>query len=187
MYEQWHPLGVVGVISAFNFPVAVCGDTIVWKPSSQTPLSAIAVTRIAGEVMKGSGFEGVFNLVVGKGSEVGDRLINDHRVPLISATGSCNVGEKVGVAVAKRLGRSLLELGGNNAVIVLDDADPDLVTRAVLFGAVGTAGQRCTTIRRMIVEPGIKGDVLKRLVDAYKQVRIWDPLDRSTLMGPRSE
>ena len=194
MYEQWHPLGPVGVISAFNFPVAVwswnafiaavCGDTVVWKPSSQTPLSAIAVTRIAGEVMRGSGFEGVFNLVVGKGSEVGDRLINDHRVPLISATGSCNVGEKVGVAVAKRLGRSLLELGGNNAVIVLDDADPDLVTRAVLFGAVGTAGQRCTTIRRMIVEPGIKGDVLKRLVDAYQQVRIGDPLDRSTLMGP---
>jgi len=194
MYEQWHPLGPVGVISAFNFPVAVwswnafiaavCGDTVVWKPSSQTPLSAIAVTRIAGEVMRGSGFEGVFNLVVGKGSEIGDRLINDHRVPLISATGSCNVGEKVGVAVAKRLGRSLLELGGNNAVIVLDDADPDLVTRAVLFGAVGTAGQRCTTIRRMIVEPGIKGDVLKRLVDAYQQVRIGDPLDRSTLMGP---
>ncbi len=194
MYEQWHPLGVVGVISAFNFPVAVwswnsflaavCGDTIVWKPSSQTPLSAIAVTRIAGEVMKGSGFEGVFNLVVGKGSDVGDRLINDRRVPLISATGSCNVGEKVGVAVAKRFGRSLLELGGNNAVTVLDDADPDLVARAMLFGAVGTAGQRCTSIRRMIIEPGIKGDVLKRLVDAYQQVRIGDPLDPKTLMGP---
>lgn len=194
MYEQWHPLGPVGVISAFNFPVAVwswnsfiaavCGDTVVWKPSSQTPLSAIAVTRIAGEVMKGTGYEGVFNLVVGKGSEVGDRLINDRRVPLISATGSCNVGEKVAAAVAKRLGRSLLELGGNNAVIVLDDADPDLVARAVLFGAVGTAGQRCTTVRRLIVEPGIKGDVLKRLVEAYRQVRIGDPLDRSTLMGP---
>ncbi|MBI5156890.1 MAG: aldehyde dehydrogenase family protein [Acidimicrobiia bacterium] len=194
MYEQWHPLGPVGVISAFNFPVAVwswnsfiaavCGDTVVWKPSSQTPLSAIAVTRIAGEAMKGTGFEGVFNLVVGRGSEVGDRLINDRRVPLISATGSCAVGEKVAMAVAKRLGRSLLELGGNNAVIVLDDADPDLVARAVLFGAVGTAGQRCTTIRRLIIEPAIKGDVLKRLVDAYQQVRIGDPLDRSTLMGP---
>ncbi len=194
MYEQWHPLGVVGVISAFNFPVAVwawnsflaavCGDTIVWKPSSQTPLSAVAVSRIAGEVMSGSGLEGVFNLIVGKGSEVGDRLINDRRVPLISATGSCNMGEKVGLAVAKRLGRSLLELGGNNAVTVLDDADPDLVARAVLFGAVGTAGQRCTSIRRMIIEPGIKGDVLKRLVDAYQQVRIGDPLDPKTLMGP---
>jgi aldehyde dehydrogenase (NAD+) len=194
MYEQWHPLGPVGVISAFNFPVAVwswnafvaavCGDTIVWKPSSQTPLTAIAVTRICDEVMAGTGFEGVFNLTVGRGSEVGDLLINDRRVPLISATGSCNMGEKVGVAVAKRLARSLLELGGNNAVVVLDDADPDLVARAVLFGAVGTAGQRCTSVRRMIVESGIKGDVLKRLVDAYKQVRIGDPLDPSTVMGP---
>lgn len=194
MYEQWHPLGVVGVISAFNFPVAVwawnsfiaavCGDTTVWKPSSHTPLSAIAVTRICQQVLAGTGYEGVFNLVVGRGAEVGDLMINDRRVPLISATGSCNMGEKVGVAVAKRLGRSLLELGGNNAVIVLDDADPDLVTRAVLFGAVGTAGQRCTTVRRMIIEPGIKGDVLKRLVDAYRQVRIGDPLDRATLMGP---
>jgi aldehyde dehydrogenase (NAD+) len=194
MYEQWHPLGPVGVISAFNFPVAVwswnafiaavCGDTVVWKPSSQTPLSAIAVTRIVADVMAGTGFEGVFNLAVGRGAEVGDRLINDRRVPLISATGSCNMGEKVALAVSKRLARSLLELGGNNAVTVLDDADPGLVTRAVLFGAVGTAGQRCTTIRRMIVEAGIKGDVLKRLVDAYAQVRIGDPLDRSTLMGP---
>ena len=194
MFEQWHPLGTVGVISAFNFPVAVwswnamiaaaCGDTILWKPSSQTPLSAIAVTRICHQVMDGSGYEGVFNLVVGRGRDVGELLINDRRVPLISATGSCNMGEKVGTAVAKRLGRSLLELGGNNAVVVLDDADPGLVTRAVLFGAVGTAGQRCTTVRRMIVESGIKGDVVKRLVDAYGQVRIGDPLDRSTVMGP---
>ena len=194
MFEQWHPLGAVGVITAFNFPVAVwswnafiaavCGDTLVWKPSSQTPLSAIAVTRICHQVMEGSGFEGVFNLAVGRGSEVGNLLINDKRIPLVSATGSCNMGEKVGTAVAKRLGRSLLELGGNNAVVVLDDADPDLVTRAVLFGAVGTAGQRCTSIRRMIIEPGIKGDVLKRLVDSYRQVRIGDPLDPATLMGP---
>jgi aldehyde dehydrogenase (NAD+) len=194
MFEQWHPLGPVGVISAFNFPVAVwswnafvaavCGDTIVWKPSSQTPLTAIAVTRICDEVMSGTGFEGVFNLAVGRGAEVGDRLINDRRVPLISATGSCAMGEKVGTAVAKRLARSILELGGNNAVVVLDDADPNLVTRAVLFGAVGTAGQRCTSIRRMIVESGIKGDVLKRLVDAYRQMRIGDPLDPATLMGP---
>ena len=194
MFEQWHPLGPVGVISAFNFPVAVwswnafiaavCGDTMIWKPSSQTPLSAIAVTRICHDVMAGSGFEGVFNLAVGRGSEVGELLINDRRIPLVSATGSCNMGEKVGTAVAKRLGRALLELGGNNGVVVLDDADPGLVTRAVLFGAVGTAGQRCTSIRRMIVEPGIKGDVLKRLVDAYSQVRIGDPLEPSTLMGP---
>jgi aldehyde dehydrogenase (NAD+) len=194
MFEQWHPLGPVGVISAFNFPVAVwswnafiaavCGDTMIWKPSSQTPLSAIAVTQICHDVMAGSGFEGVFNLAVGRGSEVGELLINDRRIPLVSATGSCNMGEKVGTAVAKRLGRALLELGGNNAVVVLDDADPGLVTRAVLFGAVGTAGQRCTSIRRMIVEPGIKGDVLKRLVDAYSQVRIGDPLEPSTLMGP---
>ncbi len=137
MYEQWHPLGVVGVISAFNFPVAVwswntflsavCGDTNVWKPSSQVPLSAVAVTKICHDVMAGTGFEGVFNLLVGSGRTVGDRLINDRRVPLISATGSCNMGEKVGVAVAKRLGRSLLELGGNNAVVVLDDADIDMV------------------------------------------------------------
>ena len=194
MFEQWHPLGTVGVISAFNFPVAVwswnamiaavCGDSVLWKPSSQTPLSAIAVTRICHQVMAGSGYEGVFNLVVGKGRDVGELLINDRRVPLVSATGSCNMGEKVGIAVAKRLGRSLLELGGNNAVIVLDDADPALVTRAVLFGAVGTSGQRCTTVRRMIVESGVKGDVVKRLVDAYGQIRIGDPLDRATLMGP---
>jgi len=194
MYEQWHPLGVVGVISAFNFPVAVwswntflsavCGDTNVWKPSSQAPLSAVAVTKICHQVMAGTGFEGVFNLLVGRGSEVGDRLINDRRIPLISATGSCNVGEKVGVAVAKRLGRSLLELGGNNAVIVLNDADLEMVTRAVLFGAVGTAGQRCTSTRRLIVEKGVKDEVSKRLVAAYKQVPIGDPLDPATLMGP---
>jgi aldehyde dehydrogenase (NAD+) len=194
MFEQWHPLGPVGVISAFNFPVAVwswnafvaavCGDTVVWKPSSQTPLTAIAVTRICHEVMAGSGFEGVFGLAVGRGSEVGDLLVSDRRVPLVSATGSCAMGERVGTAVAKRLGRAILELGGNNAVVVLDDADPDLVTRAVLFGAVGTAGQRCTSVRRMIVESGIKGDVLKRLIDAYRQVRIGDPLDPATLMGP---
>jgi aldehyde dehydrogenase (NAD+) len=194
MYEQWHPLGPIGIISAFNFPVAVwswnafiaavCGDSTIWKPSSQTPLTAIAVTRICHDVMAGTGFEGVFNLVVGPGRSVGEALINDRRIPLISATGSCNMGEKVGTAVAKRLGRSLLELGGNNAVIVTDDADLDLVTRAVLFGAVGTAGQRCTTIRRMIVEQGIKDAAVERLVDAYGQVRIGDPLQPGVLMGP---
>jgi aldehyde dehydrogenase (NAD+) len=195
MYEQWHPLGPVGVITAFNFPVAVwswnamigavCGDPIIWKPSSLSPLTAVAVTNIVEGVMAGSGFEGVFGLVVGSGREIGDRLINDERIPLISATGSCGMGEKVGAAVAKTLGRrSLLELGGNNAVVVADDADLDMVTRAVLFGAVGTAGQRCTTIRRMITEAAITEEATKRLAEAYRQVRIGDPLDADTLMGP---
>jgi len=194
MFEQWQPLGPVGVISSFNFPVAVwawnaciaavCGDTIIWKPSSQAPLTAVAVTNICNDVMAGSGFEGVFSLMVGSGRTVGDQMINDRRVPLISATGSCDMGEKVGVAVAKRLGRSLLELGGNNAVVVLEDADVEMVTRAVVFGAVGTAGQRCTSTRRLIIEPGIKDEVVGRLVDAYRQVNIGDPLDPNVLMGP---
>ncbi len=194
MYEQWHPLGPIGVITSFNFPVAVwawnamiaavCGDPVIWKPSSKTPLSAIAVTKIAQRVMDGSGFEAVFDLVVGRGATVGDRLINDRRIPLISATGSCGMGEKVGTAVAKRLGRSLLELGGNNAIVVMEDADLDLVTRAALFAAVGTAGQRCTSLRRLIVQRGVSDVVAKRLVDAYAQVRIGDPLDDDTLMGP---
>ncbi|MFQ5517395.1 MAG: aldehyde dehydrogenase family protein, partial [Acidimicrobiia bacterium] len=161
MMEQWHPLGPVGVITAFNFPVAVwswnafiaavCGDAMIWKPSSQVPLCALAVQNICHRVMDGSGFEGVFNTIVGSGSTVGERLINDRRVPLVSATGSCGMGEKVGTAVARRLGRSILELGGNNAVVVMEDADLELATRAILFGAVGTSGQRCTTIRRAIV------------------------------------
>ena len=194
MYEQWHPLGPVGVITSFNFPVAVwswnaliaavCGDTLIWKPSSQTPLTAVAVTNIVEEVMEHSGFESVFSLVVGRGATVGDALINDRRVPLISATGSCDMGEKVGTAVAKRLGRSLLELGGNNAMVVLDDADPDIVTRAALFAAVGTAGQRCTSLRRLIVQRGISDRIAKGLVDAYAQVSIGDPIDDGTLMGP---
>ncbi len=194
MYEQWHPLGPIGVITSFNFPVAVwswntfisavCGDTNVWKPSSQTPLTAVAVTNIAHEVMAGSGFEGVFNLAAGSGRTVGDTLINDRRLPLISATGSCNMGEKVGTAVAKRLGRSLLELGGNNAMIVMDDADLDLATRAALFAAVGTAGQRCTSLRRVIAQSGMVDEMGKRLVESYAQVRVGDPLDPATLMGP---
>jgi aldehyde dehydrogenase (NAD+) len=194
MYEQWHPLGPIGVITSFNFPVAVwswntfisavCGDTNVWKPSSQTPLTAVAVTNIAHEVMAGSGFEGVFNLAAGSGRTVGDTLINDRRLPLISATGSCDMGEKVGTAVAKRLGRSLLELGGNNAMIVMDDADLDLATRAALFAAVGTAGQRCTSLRRVIAQSGVVDEMGKRLVESYAQVRVGDPLDPSTLMGP---
>jgi aldehyde dehydrogenase (NAD+) len=194
MYEHWHPLGPVGVISAFNFPVAVwswnaaiaavCGDTVVWKPSERTPLSAIAVTRIAEDVMAGSGFEGVFSLVVGDGATVGDRMNGDTRLPLISATGSCNMGRIVGPAVAQRMGRSILELGGNNAVIVMDDADLDLAVRATLFSAVGTAGQRCTSLRRLLVHRAIADKMVSRLTEAYKQVNIGDPLEPGTLMGP---
>src|SRR3989338_7804859 len=148
MYEQWHPLGPVGVISAFNFPVAVwawnamiamvCGDTVIWKPSSKTPLCAIAVQNIVNQVMERNGFSGVLNLVIGNGSTVGEKLINDRRLPLISATGSCRMGRRIGEVVAKRLGRSLLELGGNNAIVVMDDADLSMTLRATLFGAVGT-------------------------------------------------
>ena len=162
MYEQWHPLGPVGVISAFNFPVAVwswnamiamvCGDTVIWKPSLKTPLTAIAVQKICDEVLVRHGWEGVLSLVIGKDDVVGERLIRDPRVPLISATGSCRMGNVVAKAVATRLGRALLELGGNNAIIVMEDADPELVTRAVLFGAVGTAGQRCTSTRRLFLQ-----------------------------------
>ncbi len=194
MYEQWHPLGPVASITSFNFPVAVwawnsaiaavCGDTNVWKPSSMTPLTAIAVTNIAHQVMEGSGFEAVFNLVVGGGADIGDAIVNDHRIPLVSATGSCDMGYKVSAGVAKRLGRSILELGGNNAMIVMDDADLDLAVRAALFAAVGTAGQRCTSLRRLIVERGVVDEVAKRLVSAYAHVAIGDPLDTANAMGP---
>ncbi len=194
MYEHWHPLGPVGVITAFNFPVAVwswnaaiaavCGDTVVWKPSERTPLTAIAVTKIAQKVMAGSGFEGVFNLAVGDVKTVGSAMTADTRLPLVSATGSCHMGRVVGPAVAQRLGRSLLELGGNNAVIVMDDADLDLAVRASLFAAVGTSGQRCTSLRRLLVHRAVADKVLDRLAEAYKQVTIGDPLDGGTLMGP---
>lgn len=194
MYEQWHPLGVVGVISAFNFPVAVwswnallamvCGDTVVWKPSLKTPLTAVAVQRIAERVLDRHGWKGVLNLIIGKDAVVGERLIGDPRVPLISATGSTRMGRHVAQVVAKRLGRTLLELGGNNGLIVMDDADPDLVVRAVLFGAVGTAGQRCTTIRRLFLQKNIAPAITEKLVAAYKQVRVGDPSDPHTLMGP---
>ena len=194
MYEHWHPLGPVGVISAFNFPVAVwswnaaiaavCGDTVVWKPSEATPLTAIAVTKIAHEVMAGSGFEGVFNLAVGDGKTVGAAMTKDTRLPLISATGSCNMGRIVGPAVAQRMGRSILELGGNNAIIVMDDADLDLTVRAALFSAVGTSGQRCTSLRRLLVHRAVADKVVNRLAEAYGQVSIGDPLEEGTLMGP---
>jgi len=193
MYEQWHPLGPIGVITAFNFPVAVwswnaaiaavCGDTVVWKPSETTPLTAIAVTRIAHHVMAGSGYEAVFNLAVGA-RDVGELMVADERLPLISATGSIRMGKEVGPAVAKRLGRSILELGGNNAILVMDDADLELATRAVLFAAVGTAGQRCTSLRRLIVHEAVADKLIDRLVQAYQTVPIGDPMEDGTLMGP---
>ena len=194
MYEQWHPLGVVGVISAFNFPVAVwswnstiaavCGDTVLWKPSSYTPLTAIAVQHITNQVMADFGLQGIFNLVIGSGRDVGELLLNDKRVPLISFTGSTSIGQHVSATVASRFGRSILELGGNNAIIVSKDADLDLATRAILFGAVGTAGQRCTSTRRIIMHTDISSELTTRLVNAYAQVVIGDPLDSDTLMGP---
>jgi len=194
LMEQWHPLGVVGIISAFNFPVAVpgwgwaialvCGDTIVWKPSSLTPLISISAQQIFHEVTAGTEAEGVFSLVVGRGGIVGEALLSDVRVPLIQATGSCAVGERVAAAVGKRSGRAILELGGNNAVIVLDDADLRLALRATVFGSVGTAGQRCTSTRRLILQRGIAAKFLEQLVAAYRTVRIGDPLDDQTLMGP---
>jgi aldehyde dehydrogenase (NAD+) len=194
MYEQWHPLGPIGIVTAFNFPVAVwawnaalaavCGDTMIWKPSSKTPLTAVAVQNIADRVMKENGITGVFNLVIGRGGDVGERMLADRRIPLISATGSCRMGRRIAVVVGERLGRTLLELGGNNAIIVLDDANLDLTVRAVLFGAVGTAGQRCTTTRRLIVQKGIAKEVVDRLARAYAHVRIGDPLESDTLMGP---
>ncbi len=194
MYEQWHPLGVTGVITAFNFPVAVwawnaliaavCGDTVVWKPSPETPLTAIAVQKICSRALERHGWNGVFNLLIGEVPTVGEGLLADCRVPLISATGSCAMGRHVAETVGQRLGRTLLELGGNNGVIVMNDADADLTLRAVLFGAIGTAGQRCTTIRRLFLQSGIAQTMTERLLAAYRQVRIGDPLEESTLMGP---
>ena len=194
MYEQWHPLGVLGLITSFNFPVAVwswnstiaavCGDTVLWKPSSETPLTAIAVQKIANRVMADHQLEGIFNLVIGSGRDVGELLLNDRRVPLVSFTGSTKIGEHVSEAVARRFGRTILELGGNNAIIVTEDADLDLALRAILFGAVGTAGQRCTSTRRLILHKEIASTLARRLVNAYQQVRLGDPLDETTLMGP---
>jgi len=197
MYEQWHPLGIVGVITAFNFPVAVwswnaaiavvCGDPIIWKPSSLTPLCAIAVQNIANQVMADHGLEGIFNLVVGSGREVGDRLLNDQRIPLISFTGSTLIGRHIAETVAARFGRTILELGGNNAIVVSKEADLNLAVRAILFGAVGTAGQRCTTTRRIIMHKTIAPELTTRLVAAYQQVRLGNPLQDGTLMGPLVE
>jgi aldehyde dehydrogenase (NAD+) len=194
MYEQWHPLGIVGVISAFNFPVAVwswnamiaavCGDCVLWRPSSDTPLAAIAVQKICNRVLERHNLKGIFNLVIGPSKPVAEKLVADPRIPLVSFTGSTEVGRRVAEVIAGRLGRSILELGGNNGIIVMDDANPDLVLRAVLFGAVGTAGQRCTTTRRLFLQKGIAPKITEALVKAYRQVKIGDPLDPATLMGP---
>ena len=195
MMEQWHPLGVVGVITAFNFPVAVwawncalaavCGDSSIWKPSSQTPLCAIATIKIAEKVCRANGIDpAIFSLVIGDGQTVGERMLNDKRIPLISATGSSRMGARVAEAVGKRFGRTILELGGNNAIIVAASANLDLAMRAILFGAVGTAGQRCTTTRRLIVHESIYDELTKRLVRAYGQVSVGNPAREKTLMGP---
>jgi aldehyde dehydrogenase (NAD+) len=195
MMEQWHPLGTVGVISAFNFPVAVwswnaalawvCGDTVVWKPSSKTPLSAIACQNIVSEVFRRNDIPaGVSSVVIGQGSTVGEQLISDKRVSLVSATGSTPMGQRVGSIVGQRLGRTILELGGNNALIVSDKAELGSAVRSAFFGAVGTAGQRCTSTRRLIIQRNVYRRFLNRLIAMYKKTRVGDPLDPKTLMGP---
>ncbi|HMN95992.1 MAG TPA: aldehyde dehydrogenase family protein [Phycisphaerales bacterium] len=206
MFEQWHPIGTVGVITAFNFPAAVwawnamiaavCGDAVLWKPSLLAPIVAVEMTEVVHRVLReqelfrptperdGAEAVDLFPLVIGTDEEVGEPMIADRRLPLISATGSCRMGRRVGEVVARRLGRTLLELGGNNAVIVLPDADLDLVLRAVLFGAVGTAGQRCTTTRRLFAHRAIAEPLIARLVAAYRRTTIGDPLDAATLLGP---
>ncbi len=194
MYEQWHPLGVVGIISAFNFPVAVwawnaclgaiCGNVSVWKPSPKTPLSALAVQHICNRVMETNALPPIFQMFIDGGTELATRFVEDRRVSLVSFTGSTAVGRHVGERVAARLGKSLLELGGNNAIIVDETANLDLAVPSIVFGAVGTAGQRCTTTRRVLVHSSRLDELEKRLVRAYGQVKIGDPLDSGTLMGP---
>ena len=194
MYEQYHPLGPVGVISAFNFPVAVyswnamlaavCGDTVIWKGSEKTPLCGVAVQNIVAEVLKENDLpEGIFNLITG-GREVGQWMTEDERIPLISATGSIPMGKKVAQTVGARLGKTILELGGNNAIIISKDADLEMTIRAVVFGAVGTAGQRCTSTRRLIVHDSVYDELKDRLTEIYKSINIGDPLDPDTLVGP---
>ena len=195
MMEQWHPLGVVGIISAFNFPVAVwawntalawvCGDTTLWKPSSKTPLCAIACQNIVNEVFRANGLpEGLSCVTIGRGSTIGERLINDHDIPLVSATGSTRMGKRIGGVVGARLGRSILELGGNNAIIISEKADLTGALASAFFGAVGTAGQRCTSTRRLIIQEKVYDTFIRKLIGNYKRVKIGDPLDPQTLMGP---
>lgn len=194
MYEQWHPLGIVGVITAFNFPVAVwawnafiaiiCGNTVVWKPSSKTPLCAIAVQHLCNQVMQANGYANLFTLLISEEQDLLNYFIDDKRIPLISFTGSTAVGRHINQKVAQRLGRCLLELSGNNAIIIDADANLELAVPAIVFGAIGTSGQRCTTTRRLIIHEAIYDILVKRLVAAYKQIKIGDPLDENNLMGP---
>ncbi len=194
MYEQWHPLGVVGVISAFNFPVAVwswnaflaaiSGNATVWKPSAKTALCSIAVQNICNRVLERHALPPIFQIFIDAGTELATRFVADRRVALVSFTGSTHVGRQIGIKVAERLGKSLLELGGNNAIIVDDTANLDLAVPGIVFGAVGTAGQRCTTTRRVLVHRSRAADLERRLIAAYGQVRIGDPLEPGTLMGP---
>jgi aldehyde dehydrogenase (NAD+) len=195
LYDQYHPLGVVGIISAFNFPVAVwswnamiatvCGNTSIWKPSSKTPLCAIAVHNILANIIKANDLpEGLFSLMIGRGSSIGERLLNDQRVPLISITGSTRVGRRGAEVIAKRFGKSILELGGNNAIILTPHANLSIALPGIVFGAVGTAGQRCTSTRRLIVHDSIYDKVRKSLIDAYGGLKIGNPLDESNHVGP---
>ena len=195
MMEQWHPLGSVGVISAFNFPVAVwawntalawiCGDTTLWKPSSKAPLCGVACQNIVNEVFKRNKLpKGISAVVIGRGSTIGEKLIGDERIPLVSATGSTRMGKRIGAVVGARLGRTILELGGNNALIISDKADLTGALASAFFGAVGTAGQRCTSTRRLIIHEKVYDTFIKKLIANYKKVRIGDPLDPQTLMGP---
>jgi aldehyde dehydrogenase (NAD+) len=195
MYDQYHPLGVVGVISAFNFPVAVwawnamialvCGDVVLWKPSSKTLLSAVAVHNIIQKVLMDNKVpEGVLNLVAASSKNVGDDFLADRRIPLISVTGSTRVGRHVAKIVADRLGRTILELGGNNAIVVSQYGNLNMALRATLFGAIATAGQRCTSARRVIIHDCIYEKFRDKLIDAYKQIKIGNPLDEKTVMGP---
>ena len=193
MYEQWHPLGPIGIISAFNFPVAVyawnaaiaavCGDTMIWKPSELVPLVSVAAQKLINRVMADHGLSGIFNLTIGAG-DVGSWMSGDSRLPLVSFTGSIATGRKVASAVAGRLGRSILELGGNNAIIVTESVDLDLATRGIVFGAVGTAGQRCTSTRRIIVHESVVDALAERLIKTYKTIPLGDPLQEGTLLGP---
>jgi aldehyde dehydrogenase (NAD+) len=194
MYEQWHPLGICGVISAFNFPVAVyswnamiaavCGDVVIWKGSEKTPLCGVAVQNIVAEVLKENDLpEGIFNLITG-GREVGEWMTEDERVPLISATGSIRMGKEVAKTVGSRLGKTILELGGNNAIIISENADIEMAARATAFGSVGTSGQRCTSTRRLIIHDSIFDQIKNRLIEIYENVNIGNPLDEDTLVGP---
>jgi aldehyde dehydrogenase (NAD+) len=194
MSEMWHPLGVIGIITAFNFPVAVwswnaflgaiCGNACIWKPSPKTPLTALAIQHLCNRVMEQNKLPAIFQLLIDSGTQLATRLVEDRRIALVSFTGSTEVGRKVAERVAARLGKSLLELGGNNAVIVDETANLDLAVPAIVFGAVGTAGQRCTTTRRVLAHRAIASELERRLVHAYQQVRIGDPLEDGTLMGP---